>query len=141
MLSLITLLLPLISDVVGKIIPDAGKAAEVQAELQRELIARQSDLDKAVQEAARAQAEVNLKEAESPSLFVSGWRPFIGWVCGVGCAYGFIVQPFLLWFSALAEVHAPPSLEMGTLVTLLGGMLGLGAMRTAEKFKGVERVK
>jgi hypothetical protein len=82
-----------------------------------------------------------MKEAEHPSLFVSGWRPFVGWVCGLGCAYGFIVQPFLAWFAALAQVSAPPALDINTLIGLLGGLLGLGTLRTAEKIKDVARVK
>lgn len=139
MLSILTLLMPLLSSVVGKVIPDAGKAAEVNAELQRALIAQQGELDKAVHEAAKAQAEINLKNADSPSMFVSGWRPFVGWVCGIGCAYGFILQPFLAWFSGLAAVALPPVLDMATLLGLLGGLLGLGGLRTVEKIQGVDR--
>lgn len=141
MLGILSLLLPLITSVVGKVIPDAGKAAEVNAELQRALISQQGEIDKAVAEAAKAQAEINMKEAEHPSLFVSGWRPFVGWVCGIACAYCFLVQPILAWISALAVVAAPPVLDIGTLVSLLGGLLGLGTLRTVEKAKGVERVK
>lgn len=139
MLQIIGMLLPLISGIVGKVIPDAGQAAQVNAELQKALIERQGEIDKAVADAAKAQAEVNLKEAEHPSLFVSGWRPFVGWVCGVGCAYGFVAQPFLAWFAALAVVATPPVLDMGTLIGLLSGLLGLGAYRTVEKIKNVAR--
>lgn len=139
MLGILTLLMPLLSGVVGKLIPDAGKAAEVNAELQKALIERQGDIEKAIAEAAKAQAEINLRNADSPSMFVSGWRPFVGWVCGVGCAYGFIAQPFLAWFSGLAGVVMPPVLDMATLLGLLGGLLGLGGLRTVEKVQGVER--
>ena len=141
MLAILPLILPLITSVLGKIIPDAGQAAQINAELQKALIERQGEIDKAVAEAARAQAEINMKEAEHPSLFVSGWRPFVGWVCGLGCAYGFIVQPFLSWFAALAQVAAPPALDINTLIGLLGGLLGLGTLRTAEKIKDVARAK
>src|SRR5262245_64353010 len=101
MLPILTLILPLISGVLGKIIPDAGQAAQVNAELQKALIEQQGEIQKAVAEAAKAQAEVNLAEAQSPSLFVAGWRPFIGWVCGCGFVYGFIIQPLFTWGSVM----------------------------------------
>jgi len=141
MLAILPLILPLITSVIGKLIPDANQAAQVNAELQKALIERQGEIDKAIAEAARAQAEINMKEAEHPSLFVSGWRPFVGWVCGLGCAYGFVAQPFLAWFAALAQVATPPVLDINTLIGLLGGLLGLGTLRTAEKIKDVARVK
>lgn len=139
MLQIIGMLLPLITGVIGKVIPDAGQAAQVNAELQKALLEREGEIDKAIAAAAKAQADVNLAEAANSSLFVSGWRPFVGWVCGAGCAYGFIVQPFLAWFSGLAEVAVPPVLDMGTLVGLLSGLLGLGGLRTVEKLKDAAR--
>lgn len=83
-------------------------------------------------ELAKAQAAINVEEAKSTSLFVSGWRPFIGWICGSGLAYQFLVYPILVAYQPKIA-----QLDMGTLLTLLMGMLGLGAMRTAEKFKNV----
>ena len=81
---------------------------------------------------AKAQADINQAEASNPATFVSGWRPFIGWVCGSGLAYQFIVYPILIaWAPKIVQ------LDMGTLLTLLAGMLGLGALRTTEKLKGV----
>lgn len=81
--------------------------------------------DMAAQIAAQ-QSATNTAEASSSSLFVAGWRPFIGWVCGLGFVYS-IVQPVL---------HLPPA-DMGNIIAILGGMLGLGTMRTAEKISGV----
>jgi len=141
MLAILPIILPLLTSIIGKLIPDANQAAQVNAELQKALSERQGEIDKAIAEAARAQAEINMKEAEHPSLFVSGWRPFVGWICGFGCAYGFILQPFLAWFAALASVANPPALDINTLIGLLGGLLGLGTLRTAEKIKDVARVK
>lgn len=140
MIQILTMLLPLITGVIGKVIPDNAKAAEVNAELQKALLERQGEIDKAIAEAAKAQAEVNLKEAEHPLLFVSGWRPAVGWICAAGCLYGFAVQPTLAWFSVLIGVGAPPVLDMATLMGLLGGLLGLGGLRTYEKVQGVESV-
>lgn len=138
MLSIIQLLLPLLTGVIVKVIPDNAKAAEINAELQKALIERQGEIDKAVADAARAQAEVNLKEAEHPSLFVSGWRPAVGWICVAGCLYGFAVQPTFAWFSTMIGVSSPPVLDMSTLIGLLTGMLGMGGLRTYEKVQGVE---
>lgn len=80
---------------------------------------------------AKMQADTNIEEAKSPNLFVSGWRPFIGWICGAGLGYQFLVYPILIaWVPKIVQ------LDMGTLLTLLLGMLGLGAMRTTEKLQG-----
>jgi hypothetical protein len=83
------------------------------------------------------QIQVNTEEAKSQSVFVSGWRPFIGWVCGSGLAYQFIVRPLLtfavvIWHPGFVS----PTIETAQLIELLVGMLGLGAMRTFEKYNG-----
>lgn len=86
-----------------------------------------------------AQIAVNAKEAENANVFVSGWRPFIGWVCGFTLLYNYIVLPFSQYLAAyfVTNVPALPALETGELMTLLFGMLGFGGYRTFEKFKGV----
>jgi len=86
------------------------------------------------------QLEINKVEAANPNLFVSGWRPFVGWVCGVGLVYTFFGQPLLSWYSSIYHFAIPPVLDVGTLLTLLGGMLGLGGMRTVEKLNKVAAV-
>lgn len=85
-----------------------------------------------------AQLEVNKTEAAHDSIFVAGWRPFIGWVCGAAFAYTFVLQPFAVFLVVTAKWSAPPlpSLDMMPMLTVLGGMLGLGAMRSYEKVKG-----
>ncbi len=84
------------------------------------------------------QADINKQEAAHASIFVAGWRPFIGWVCGTAFAYHYILQPFLV-FTLTAAGHPVnlPTFDMGALITVLGGMLGLAGMRTFEKNKGV----
>jgi hypothetical protein len=147
MIPLLTLLLPVLSSVIGKVIPDAGAAQTAQLELQKALIEQSHELDKALLEASRQQNEVNLAEAQNPSRFVSGWRPFVGWICGFGCAYTFLAQPFLVWGTGIVNALAgsampvPPSLDMATLYGLLGGLLGLGTLRTVERNKGSARIK
>jgi len=84
------------------------------------------------------QMEVNKAEAANPNVFVSGWRPFIGWVCGLGFGVQFVFGPLAEWGSALYghPVKFPP-MDTGTMMPLLLGMLGLGGLRTAEKIQGV----
>jgi hypothetical protein len=85
----------------------------------------------------QGQLDTNKMEAASPKMFVAGWRPFIGWICGSGLGIQFIVNPIFTWIAALAKHPVQfPSLDLGTLMTLLFGMLGLGAMRTYEKTNG-----
>ncbi len=78
------------------------------------------------------QLEINKVEAANTNLFVSGWRPFIGWVCGVGLCYQFLFYPI-----AIGYMDKIVQLDMGTLLTLLGGLLGLGTLRTVEKINQV----
>jgi hypothetical protein len=84
-----------------------------------------------------AQAEINKIEAGSSSLFVAGWRPFIGWTCGAALAYNYVLMPLLVWVVTNFYPDAPamPVLDNSELMTILLGMLGLGAMRTYEKVK------
>ena len=97
--------------------------------------------EKQAQELALAQIEVNKAEAASGSTFRGGRRPFIGWVCGVSFAYHFVLQPLLVFLVALMGWSVPqlPEFDMASLMTVLGGLLGLGSLRTFEKFKGVAK--
>ena len=87
----------------------------------------------------QGQLDVNRVEAASSSVFTSGWRPAIGWVCGAALAYTYLGYPLLLWAaSVLSPAMTPPQLgNDGMLYELLLGMLGLGGLRTFEKIKGV----
>jgi len=86
-----------------------------------------------------AQVDVNKAEAENPNLFVSGWRPGVGWICVAGLGFNFLAQPMLAWFSTIYGWPVPPQLDISDLLTLLLGMLGLGGMRSFEKVKGVAK--
>lgn len=83
------------------------------------------------------QADINKTEASSTSIFVAGWRPFVGWVCGSAFAYTFVVQPFLIFLVVLFRWDMPldllPKLDWSMLANVLFGILGLGYMRTQEK--------
>lgn len=89
-----------------------------------------------IAEINKAQLEVNKVEAGSTSLFVSGWRPFVGWTCGVALCYHFVLQPFLTFvLYSFGQQITLPTFDMGTLTTILMGMLGLGGLRSYEKVK------
>jgi hypothetical protein len=116
-----------------KLIPDQEARAKAQTELLR--AAQDQDFQLAL-----AQIHVNREEAANASIFVSGWRPAVGWVCVAGLVYNFVVYPFLLWLVAAYEFKfTPPPILHDTLMELVLGMLGLGALRTVEKWKGVAR--
>ena len=94
------------------------------------------------QELAKGQLEVNKTEAAHKSLFVAGWRPAIGWICGLGMASNFLVIPIANFVLALTgSTIVIPLLDTGEMMPVLMGMLGLGAMRTYEKKQGVQRDK
>ena len=98
--------------------------------------------EKHAQELAKGQMEINKTEAAHKSLFVAGWRPAIGWICGLGMASNFILIPMANFVLALTGSPVViPLLDTGEMMPVLMGMLGLGAMRTYEKKEGVQRDK
>lgn len=96
-------------------------------------------------EVVKGQTAINMEEAKSDSLFKSGWRPAVGWVCVAGLLFTFVIKPLLPWsvqvscllFGYVSALPPMPDIPMGDLITLLVGMLGLGGMRTFEKLRGV----
>lgn len=129
-------------DIGGKLIdrlwPDATQRDAAKLELLK--MQQNGELAQlaAETELAKGQIEVNQAEAGSSSLFVAGWRPWIGWVCGVAFAYHFVVQPLLAFILAATGYPVTlPTFNMDALYTVLLGMLGLGSMRTFEKYKKV----
>lgn len=97
----------------------------------------------------QGQAAINKAEAGHASIFVAGWRPFIGWVGGFGLLYQFVVYPLLTWGWAFFvaqgwipdSMSAPPVLDFGELMPLILGMLGVGTMRSYDKAKGTATTK
>lgn len=129
---------PTFGKIIDKIFPDPQAKAQAQlAMIQAQQAGEFKELDAQLQ-MAKGQTDTNLAEATNPKLFVSGWRPFIGWICGLGLASQFIVAPFATWTATLVGHPVTfPVLDLGTLMTLLAGMLGLGTLRTTEKINGV----
>lgn len=122
-----------VTPVVEKIlayIPDPQQKLEAQMQLMSSLQAWDAQ-----------QTQINAIEAANQNVFVSGWRPFMGWVCGAAFAYKFVMQPFLV-FALVAcgskfDYHTLPILDWSEMSTVLLGLLGLGGMRSLEKIKGV----
>lgn len=138
MSPLISVLIEPVSRLIDRLIPDPEAAARAKAELLREENGTILEQLRLALQADASQAAVNQEEAKNPQLFVAGWRPFIGWVCGAAFAYHYVLQPFLVF--ALAVSGQPvtlPQFDMEALITVLFGMLGLGGLRTFEKIRGV----
>lgn len=93
---------------------------------------------KLMAEPSRLQVELNQIEAQSRSLFVAGWRPFVGWVCGFALMYEYVLEDVLAWgFALWAPEVTPPNIEgSDELVTILVAMLGMAGIRTLEKTQG-----
>ena len=119
--------------------PDPSKRAEAQLELLK--LQQSGDLAKLTAETslAQAQIQVNQAEAASPSTFVSGWRPFVGWVCGSGLAYVAIIEPVARFLADVVFGYTGrfPVIDTTLTMQVLLGMLGLAGMRSFEKGKGV----
>ena len=104
---------------------------EFAKDLREAIKGKEIDPDK-MMELVKVQSEINKMEAQHRSVFVAGWRPFIGWICGVALFYNFIIRDVIAWVSPMAM---PPAIQMDQLITILLGMLGLGGLRTFEKIK------
>ena len=125
-----------VTGLLDKFIPDADERNRLAHE-----IATMSE--RHAHELAKGQIEINKAEATHKSRFVAGWRPFVGWSCGVALAWHFIGQPIAVFVISYTGVEAPPlpAFDMDSLLTVLLGMLGLGGLRTFEKTKNIAREK
>ena len=123
-----------VADLLNKFVPDQTEKLKLAHEIA-------TLAEKQAHAIAMAQIEVNKVEAASNSIFKSGWRPFIGWTCGVAFAYHFVLQPLLIFVMTYAGHPVPelPEFDMASLMTVLGGLLGLGGLRTFEKYKGIKK--
>lgn len=133
-MSALPLILPIVSEIFDRIIPDPDARDKAKAELLKaETEAKFKELEIIIRSDI-AQTQINAEEAKSDNLFVAGWRPAAGWVCVTALGYHYVMQP-LLAFVIINTGHTLtlPVFDMGTLETVLFGMLGLGSFRTMEK--------
>ena len=133
-MSIISSLIGPVSGILDKFVEDKDQKAALAHE-----IANMSD--KYAQQSLLAQLEINKAEAASGSLFKGGWRPAVGWVCALAFAYHYLLQPLLVFILTASGVDLPelPSFDMSTLLTVLGGLLGIGGLRSYEKTKGLTK--
>ena len=132
--ALLPAVLPLVKDVVSSFLPeDPNKRAEAERKIEAQLTEHLAKID-------LAQLEINKTEAAHRSIFVSGWRPFIGWSCGVALCWTYVATPILHFILAqTGTLVALPALDMSQMMPVLMGMLGLGGLRTFEKYRGVSK--
>lgn len=130
----VTAAMDLGSKLIDRLIPDpAAKSAATLQLLQMQQTGQLAELT-ADTTLAQAQDDINKAEAQSGSLFVAGGRPFIIWICGVALGSDFIIRPFAMWLAGIFKLNSDwPALDMQSLLPLLIGMLGLGAMRSYDK--------
>ncbi len=134
--------IPILGDIIGAVKDLAGKAI-VDKDKKNEILYKLQELedrtDQRFHDELMGQIEVNKVEAANPSVFVAGWRPAVGWVCATGLGWQFVLSPFVetgaRWAGWAGQM---PVVDTGALLTLILGMLGIGAQRTMEKIKGVE---
>lgn len=130
----------LVGKVIDRVIPDPAQAAE--AKLKVVTLAQNGELAELQAETslAQGQIDVNKIEAANEHVFVSGWRPFIGWMCGASLAYAAILEPVFRFLAQVVchYVGAFPIVDTTITLQVLMGLLGLGGMRTYEKVKGAK---
>ena len=116
---------------ISRIFPDPAQADAAKLELLK--LQQSGDLA-----TMTAQTDINKAEASSSSLFVSGWRPAIGWVCALALAYQYLIRPLSGTVASIAGIVIPPLPGLDdNLWQLMMGMLGMGGLRTFEKVQGV----
>jgi hypothetical protein len=130
---MISAILPLISTVIDRVIPDKNGAEKAKQEIEKTLIDNANQLN-------LAQVEVNKVEAEHRSVFVAGWRPMIGWSCAIGIFWLFVGHPLVVYIDGLDGTVSPiPTIDHDILLELTFAMLGMAGLRTFEKLKGITK--
>lgn len=117
---------------IDRLLPDPSAKAAAEMELVK--MAAAGELQQVL-----GQLEINAKEATSPSLWVSGWRPYFGWVGGTAFLYVGLLKPLLGWLSAMKGWPQPPEIDTDFLWVVVSGLLGIGGLRTVEKARGVAK--
>ena len=131
-------ILPVVGTLIDKLFPDKQAADEAKIKMME--LAQKGELAQldAQMQLAMGQIETNKIEAASTDPFRAGWRPMAGWACSLGLFYEFLLRPILPWLVGLtgAEVAPMPNVYIDQLMILLGGLLGLGGLRSFERVKG-----
>jgi len=123
-----------VTGLLDKFIEDKDQKAQLAHE-----IATMSE--RHMQEQIMGQLEINKAEAQHRSMFVAGWRPFLGWCLSFAMVWHFVLAPLIMFAAGWAGAELPqlPAFDMDSLMTVLLGMLGLGGLRTVEKLKKVTK--
>jgi hypothetical protein len=125
--------MPLITSVLGKVVPDLAEREKASTEIELMLAG-------AITKANEDQVALNKIEAAHKSIFVAGWRPMIGWTLAVSLAYQFIVAPLIYYIAQVSGIEIPPLPSLDeNLWELLTGMLGMAGLRTFERMRGAAR--
>ena len=131
--ALLPSLLPVVGDVLDRFFPNKEERAKAEREIEAKLTAHLASID-------LAQLEVNKQEASHRSLLVAGWRPFVGWTCGLALFYTYLVQPMARFgLAQTGHLIQLPPVDLSAMMPVLLGMLGLGGLRSFEKYKGVSK--
>jgi len=132
--ALLPSFLPAVTDVIGRFLPEDKEAkAKAEREIEAQLTTHLAKID-------LAQLDINKTEAAHRSIFVAGWRPFIGWSCGVALSWTYVVMPIAQFVLAqTGHLVDLPAMNMSEMMPVLMGMLGLGGLRSFEKYKKVSK--
>jgi hypothetical protein len=131
--ALISSILPVASTVIDRLVPDKNLQAKAKVEMEKALVQAEAA-------GMLAQSQANIEQAKHPSIFVAGARPAIMWICAIALGWQFLLQPIVIWAVTLWAPGTPiPSIPSEGLFPLTMSLLGLGGMRSAEKWRGVSR--
>lgn len=135
---------PLI-DKVASFIPNPEERQKARLALEAQVMQQQSEIVKALIASDAQQNEINKIEAASSSMFIAGWRPYIGWVCGFALSWQYVLMPIATWVASVVASSTGgkaltfPVLDNSQLYPILLALLGMGGLRTLEKIQGVAR--
>ena len=133
MIPILSALMPLVGEVIDRIVPDKVGNEKAKREIE-------SKIATAALKGQLGQLEINKIEAAHRSIWVAGWRPCCGWISAVALGFHFIVTPTVNWYGMLTGLHYPmPEFDMDSLLFILGSLLGISGLRTFEKLKGITK--
>ena len=133
MIPILSAILPVAETVIDRLVPDKNAKSKAMREMEKALVDAHA-------KGMLGQLEINKVEAGHRSIFGAGGRPMCGWICAAALGFHFIVAPVVQWAGTIGGWHLPiPEFDMSSLMTILLGMLGIGGMRSFEKFKGITK--